>query len=104
MHRRHCLLCMINHLAADGKTLRGTLDHAKEAMPSVHILYLYDCSTGITIQHYVYKNDESEISAAKEVLKTGLIKGPEVTTNPLYTFNQSCPWMHSRAASYLYLP
>src|SRR5258708_28823603 len=101
MHRRHCLLCMINHLAADGKTLRGTLDHAKEAMPSVHILYLYDCSTGITIQHYVYKNDESEISAAKEVLKNGLIKGSVVTTDALYTFKQWCAWMHARGAYYL---
>jgi predicted transposase YbfD/YdcC len=91
----------INHLAADGKTLRGTLDHAKEVMPSVHILYLYDCSTGITTQHYVYKNDESEISAAKEVLKTGLIKGSVVTTDALYTFKQWCAWMHARGAYYL---
>ena len=27
----------MNHLAADGKTLRGTLNHAEETMPSVHI-------------------------------------------------------------------
>jgi predicted transposase YbfD/YdcC len=91
----------MNHLAADGKTLRGTLDHAKEVMPSVHILTLYDCQTGITIQQYVYKNDESEIAAAKEVLQTGLIQGSVVTTDALYTFKQWCAWMHVRGAYYI---
>jgi predicted transposase YbfD/YdcC len=91
----------INHLAADGKTLRGTLKHAKETMPSVHILTLYDCHTGITIQQYVYKDDESEIAAAKEVLQTGLIKGSVVTTDALYTFKQWCTWTHIRGAYYM---
>jgi predicted transposase YbfD/YdcC len=90
----------MNHLAADGKTLRGTLDHANDAMPSVHILTLYNCSTGITIQQYVYKDDESEIAAAKEVLQTGLIKGSIITTDALYTFKQWCAWTHARGAYY----
>lgn len=90
----------INHLAADGKTLRGTLDHANEAMPSVHILTLYDCDTGITNQQYVYKDNESEIAAAKDVLQTGLIKGSMLTTDALYTFKQWCTWTHVRGAYY----
>ena len=91
----------INHLAADGKTLRGTLDHANEAMPSVHILTLYDCHTGITTEQYVYKNDESEIATAKEVLKNGLLKGSLITTDALYTFKQWCAWIHVYGAYYL---
>ena len=91
----------INHLAADGKTLRGTLDHTKETMPSVHILTLYDCCAGITNQQYVYKNDKSEIAAAKEVLQTGLIKGSVVTTDALYTFKEWCTWTHVRGAYYM---
>lgn len=90
----------MNHLAADGKTLRGTLDHANEAMPSVHILTLYDCDNGITAEQYVYKNDKSEIAAAKEVLQNGCIKGSLITTDALYTFKQWCAWVHVRGAYY----
>ena len=91
----------MNHLAADGKTLRGTLNHAQETMPSVHILTLYDCNTGITIQHYVYKNDESEIAAADELLQMGLIQGSVVTTDALYTFKRWCAWIHARGGYYI---
>ncbi len=91
----------IRHIAADGKTLRGTLDHADKTMPSVHILTLYDCDTGITIQQYIYKNNESEISAADEVLRTGLIKGSIVTTDALYTYRKWCTWIHVRGAYYM---
>src|SRR5437588_195590 len=91
----------MNHLAADGKTLHGTLKHAEETMPSVHILTLYDCDTGITIQQYVYKNNESEIAAADEVLQTGLIKGSVVTTDALYTYRKWCAWIHVRGAYYM---
>src|SRR6266581_3441004 len=90
----------MNHLAADGKTLRGTLKHAEESMPSVHILTLYDCDTGITIQQYVYKNNKSELAAADEVLQTGLIKGSLVTTDALYTYKKWCTWSHVRGAYY----
>lgn len=91
----------VNHLAADGKTLRGTLKHAKETMPSVRILTLYDCDTGITFQQYVYKNNKSEIAAADEVLQTGLIKGSVVTTDALYTYRKWCAWIHVRGAYYM---
>src|SRR6266576_398901 len=91
----------MNHLAADGKTLRGTLNHAEETMPSVHILTLYDCDTSITIQQYIYKNNESEIAAADEILQNGLIKGSIVTTDALYTYRKWCAWIHVRGAYYM---
>src|SRR5882762_269497 len=91
----------ISHIAADGKNLRGTLDHAERTMPSVHILTLYDCDTGITIQQYIYKNNGSEIAAANEVLQTELIKGSIVTTDALYTYRKWCAWIHVRGACYM---
>src|SRR5947209_1677202 len=75
----------IRHVAADGKTMRGTLKHAKETMPSVHILTLYECENGITITQYVYKESESEIAAANKVLRSGLLRGLVVTTDALHT-------------------
>ena len=37
------------HTAMDGKTLRGTLHHRKEDQPSVHLVALYECESGIVI-------------------------------------------------------
>ncbi len=37
------------HTAMDGKTLRGTLHHTKEEQPSVHLLALYECESGIVL-------------------------------------------------------
>ena len=88
------------HLAADGKTLRGTLKHAAETMPSVHILTLYDCHTGITTAQYVYKNEESELSAANRVLSSGLIKGSVITTDDLYTHKKWCAWIDVQGGYY----
>jgi hypothetical protein len=37
------------HTAMDGKTLRGTLHHRKDDQPSVHLLTLYECESGIVL-------------------------------------------------------
>ena len=78
------------HTAMDGKTLRGTLNHADEHQPSVHILTLYDCDTGITIAQYTYKNNESEISAANKLLRSNIIRNRIVSTDSLHTHKRWC--------------
>ena len=39
----------LTHVAMDGKTLRGTLGHESEGQPSVHLLCLYECQSGIVL-------------------------------------------------------
>jgi hypothetical protein len=39
----------LTHVAMDGKTLRGTLGHESEGQPSVHLLSLYECQSGIVL-------------------------------------------------------
>ena len=39
----------LTHVAMDGKTLRGTLGHESEGQPSVHLLSLYECHSGIVL-------------------------------------------------------
>jgi len=39
----------LTHVAMDGKTLRGTLRHESEGQPSVHLLSLYECQSGIVL-------------------------------------------------------
>ena len=43
------------HTAMDGKTLRGTLGHAKEEQPAVHLLALYECESGIVLAQAALK-------------------------------------------------
>ncbi len=39
----------LTQVAMDGKTVRGTLGHASEGQPSVHLLSLYECHSGIVL-------------------------------------------------------
>jgi len=39
----------LSQVAMDGKTLRGTLGHESEGQPSVHLLSLYACHSGIVL-------------------------------------------------------
>jgi len=48
----------------DGKVMRGTLGHAKEGQPPVHLLSLYECESGIVIAQEAVKSKENEITAA----------------------------------------
>ncbi len=40
---------VLTHVAMDGKTVRGTLGHESEGQPSVHLLSLYECQSGIVL-------------------------------------------------------
>ena len=40
---------VLTHVAMDGKTLRGTLGHESEGQPSVHLVSLYECQSGIVL-------------------------------------------------------
>ena len=52
------------HTAMDGKVMRGTLGHSKEGQPSVHLLSLYECESGMVIAQEAVKSKENEITAA----------------------------------------
>ena len=40
------------HLAVDGKTMRGTLGHESESQPSVHVLSVYEVRTGLVLAEH----------------------------------------------------
>src|SRR5215470_3360528 len=54
----------LSQVAMDGKTLRGTLRHEREGQPSVHLLSLSECHSGIVLTQRAVKSKENEISAA----------------------------------------
>jgi hypothetical protein len=59
----------------DGKTVCGTLGHAQENQPSVHLFSLYECESGIVLTQETVKNKENEITASAAFLHPFLIKG-----------------------------
>ncbi|MDQ6659708.1 MAG: hypothetical protein M3Z24_01940 [Chloroflexota bacterium] len=51
---------VLTHVAMDGKTVRGTLGHESEEQPSVHLLSLYECHSGIVLTQRAVKSKENE--------------------------------------------
>jgi hypothetical protein len=56
------------HVAVDGKTLRGTLGHESASQPSVHVLSVYEVRTGLVLAQRSVAEKENEITAVNELL------------------------------------
>src|SRR5438270_12741295 len=78
------------HTAMDGKTLRGTLGHAKEEQPAVHLLSLYECESGIVLSQEAVKSKENEITAAIAFLHPLLVKGRIISSDAMHTQKKWC--------------
>jgi predicted transposase YbfD/YdcC len=89
------------HTAMDGKTLRGTLHHPKEDQPSVHLLALYECESGIVLTHETVKSKENEITASAALLHPVLVKGRIISTDAMHTHKKWCAGVHAYDGYYL---
>ncbi len=93
----------LTHIAMDGKTLRGTLQHHSEGQPAVHLLGFYDCHSGIVQTHRAVANKENEISAVTALLHPALVKGRIISTDALHTQRKWCTGVHTYGEYYLSL-
>ncbi len=91
----------LTHVAMDGKTLRGTLGHESEGQPSVHLLSLYECQSGIVLTHRAVRNRENEISAAAALVHPALVKGRIISTDAMHTQKKWCACVHGYGGYYL---
>jgi predicted transposase YbfD/YdcC len=89
------------HVAMDGKTLRGTLGHESEAQPSVHLLSLYDCQSGIVLTQRVVQSKDNEISAAAALVHPALVKGRIISSDAMHTQKKWCACVHVSGGYYL---
>src|SRR5437588_5546895 len=55
------------HVAVDGKTMRGTLGHESATHPSVHVLSVYEVRTGLQLAKRSEAEKETEISAVTDL-------------------------------------
>ena len=89
------------HTAMDGKTLRGTLGHAKEEQPAVHLLSLYECESGMVIAQEAVKSKENEITASGAFLHPVLVKGRILSTDAMHTQKKWCAGVDAYDGYYL---
>ncbi len=78
------------HLALDGKTLRGTLGHSATDERKMHQLGLYETQTGVLLKEEVTGEKQNELSIVSEFLTPQLVKGRIVTADALHTQHAFC--------------
>ena len=91
----------LTHVAMDGKTLRGTLGHEYEGQPSLHLLCLYECESGIVLTQRAVQSKENEISAAAALVHPALVKGRIISTDAMHTQKKWCACVHGYGGYYL---
>ncbi len=78
------------HVALDGKTLRGTQKHLVEDQKKMHQVTLYETRTGIILKEQVVGDKESEQSRVAEFFTPLLVKGRVVSADALHTHASVC--------------
>ena len=81
--------------------MRGTLGHAKEGQPPVHLLSLSECESGIVIAQEAVKSKENEITAATALLHPLLVKGRIISADAMHTQKAWCAGVDAYAGYYL---
>lgn len=89
------------HVALDGKTMRGTQGHASETQPKVHVLSVYAVKKGVVLTQRVMADKENEISAAKEMALPLYVKGRVITADAMHTQKPFCQQIHQYDGRYL---
>jgi predicted transposase YbfD/YdcC len=78
------------HVAFDGKALRGTYGHENPDHPAVHLCAFYEVKTGIVLAQRAVKDKENEISALKEMFTPALVKGRILSADAMHTQRFFC--------------
>ena len=73
------------HTAVDGKVLRGTLKHARDDQPPVHLLTLYECESGMVLDQFVVNKKKNEESACIAILHPLLVKGRIISGDAIFS-------------------
>lgn len=92
---------VLTHVAMDGKTLRGTLGHESAGQPSVHLLSLYECQSGIVLTQRAVQSKENEIRAAAALVHPALVKGRIIRSDAMHTHKKWCASVHADGGYYL---
>ncbi|GAC1358585.1 MAG: ISAs1 family transposase [Ktedonobacteraceae bacterium] len=89
------------HVALDGKTLRGTQGHLPEDQKKMHQVSLYETQTGIVLAEQIVGDKENELSRINEMLTPQCIKGRLVSADALHTQQAFCLGVTLAGGDYL---
>lgn len=78
------------HVALDGKTLRGTQQHQAEDQKKVHQVNLYETQTGVVLKEQSVREKEGEQSRVGEFLLPQWVKGRVLSADALHTHASVC--------------
>jgi predicted transposase YbfD/YdcC len=90
------------HVAVDGKTMRGTLGHASEKQASVHVLSVYEVRTGLVLAQRSVTKKENEITAVKDLLTPLYVKDRVWTADAMHTQKTACQAIEQFGGKYLF--
>jgi predicted transposase YbfD/YdcC len=90
------------HVAVDGKTMRGTLGHESATQPSVHVLSVYEVRTGLVLAQRSVAEKENEITAVKELLTPVYVKDRVWTADAMHTQKTACQRIEQLGGKYLF--
>src|SRR5947208_4256232 len=90
------------HVAVDGKTMRGTLAHESADQPSVHVLSVYEVRTGLVLAQRSVAEKENEISAVKDLLTPVYVKDRVWTADAMHTQKTTCQRIDQLGGKYLF--
>jgi hypothetical protein len=79
-----------DHVALDGKTLRGTLGHTASDQHKMHQLTLYDTQSGVLLKEQVTGEKQNELSIVSQFLTPVLVKGRIISADALHTQHACC--------------
>lgn len=89
------------HIAVDGKTLRGTQHHVAEDQKKVHQVTMYEVHTGVILKEQVVQEKEGEQSRMGELLQPQWVKGRILSADALHTHASVCSRIVASAGDYL---
>jgi len=75
-----------NHIAIDGKSLRGT---TQDTIPAVHLLSAFVVANQSVIKQVKLENGENEITAAMRLLSNATIDGGIITGDAIFAQKKS---------------
>lgn len=89
------------HVALDGKTLRGTQQHLAIDQRKLHQVNLYETQTGVVLKEQAVAEKEGEQSRASEFLTPLWVKGRVVTADALHTHAATCASITASGGDYV---
>lgn len=89
------------HVALDGKTLRGTQKHLAEDQRKMHQVSLYETQTGVVLKEQIVDEKASEQSRVSELLIPLYVKGRVLSADALHTQVRVCASILASGGDYL---